>query len=425
MRLSLPLFAFLTLLTLMVPARGAELLPADRSLEEVIDHYIDAKLQAAGVAAVGQAEDTTLVRRLMLDLVGRIPVAVEAKAYSTNTEADKRAKLVDRLMASPTFARHQADQFDTLLMDGTKLSMREYLLTAFRENRPWDRMFRDMIVGEAGDEKQTGSIQFLKARATDIDKLTNEVSVVFFAHSVNVSCAKCHDHPLVADWTQNHFYGMKSFFNRLYDNGGFMGEKDYGLVSYNTKEGAPRDARLMFLTGEEVTEPAATEPNDKEKKEEKQLLEDLKKNKQPPPAPKFSRRGLIVDVALKPDADGKSFFSRAIVNHLWNRYFGRGLVAPVDQMHSGNSPSHPELLDWLARDFAAHGYDVRRLTRGILMSRAYSRSSVWNSNEKPLAELFAVATPRPLSPLQYGTTLRLGEHEPRLSISGGSVGRRG
>lgn len=111
--------------------------------------------------------------------------------------------------------------------------------------------------------------------------------------------------------------------------------------------------------------------------------------------------------------DGHPYFARAIVNHVWRRLLGRGLVSPTDQMHSGNDPSHPELLAWLARDMQTHGYDLKRLIRGIVLSEAYARSSRWESEAaRPADDLFAVAIVRPLNPWQYGTTLKLAATNP-------------
>jgi hypothetical protein len=307
-------------------------------------------------------------------------------------------------MASPAFNRQQTAEFDALLMDGTRQSLREYLAKAFGENRTWDRMFREMLVGEPDDPKQQGAIRFVAARAKDQDKLTNDTSVLFFG--VNVSCAKCHDHPLVPAWKQDHYYGMLSFFSRTFDVGEFLGEREYGNVNFKTVDGESRDAKLMFLTGTVLDEPPSQEPDEGAKKEEKKRIEELKKNKEPPPAPSYSRRAALVEAALKDEQS--EFFARAIVNHVWNRFFGRGLVNPLDQMHLENTPSHPELLAWLARDMKQSGYDLKRLIRGIVLSEAYCRSSRWDSAaERPADDLYAVAQLRPLKPWQYGTLLKL------------------
>jgi hypothetical protein len=382
---------------------AAELQPPDRPIAEVVDHYVDLNLKAAGVGAAEQADTANILRRTVLDLVGRIPTAAEAKQYLADERPNKREATVDRLIASPSFARHQANELSTLLMGKPDDKLLKYLKVAVEENRPWDQIFRDLIAGE--DEHTR---EFLKTRVKDLDRLANDASVVFFG--VNVSCAQCHDHPLVSEWTQAHFFGMKSFFSRTFENGDFLGERDYGLVSYKTTGGEDKTAQLMFLTGTVLEEPEEKKLTDDEKKKEKELLEQLKKDKKAPPAPVFSRRAQLTDVALRDEERG--YFARSIVNRVWARLFGRGLVAPVDQMHPENPASHPELLEWLARDLITHGYDLRRLTRGLVLSKTYSVSSRWHSDEHPAPDLFAVANVRPLTPLQYATSLRLASMSP-------------
>jgi hypothetical protein len=386
-----------------------DLLMADTPVEQAIDHFIDARLQRVGVSPAPQADDANLLRRTSLDLIGRIPTAAEARAYVELADNGKRLKLVERLLTSPAFVRQQVAEFDALLMDGTKSSLKGYLTRAFQENRSWDRMFRDMVAGESDDSQQKGAIRFVASRAKDQDKLTVDTSVLFFG--VNVSCAKCHDHPLVADWKQDHYYGMLSFFSRTFEVGEFFGEREYGSVSFKTVEGESKDAKLMFLTGTVVDEPPSAEPDNSAKREEKKRIEEWKKKKEPPPPPSYSRRSALVEAALADDQS--AFFARAIVNHLWNRFFGRGLVNPVDQMHAENAASHPELLAWLARDVQASGYDLKRLIRGIVLSQAYARSSRWDSaDRRPPDSLLAVAIVRPLKPWQYGTSLLVATQSP-------------
>ena len=387
---------------------AADLLSPDRSIQDAVDHYVNQRISESKVTPAKPTTDVNLIRRTTLDLVGRIPTLQEVRAFVESTEAAKREKLTDRLIDSTSFVRHQTNEFDAMLMYGTGRNLQAYLKTAFESNRSWDDMFRDMLLGDQKDENQRSATEFVRSRARDLDKLANQTSVAFFG--INVSCAKCHDHPLVSEWTQEHFFGMKSFFSRTFENGDFIGERDYGIVKYKTTSGEEKTARLMFLSGAVVDEPETKEPSDADKKNEKKQLEELKKKKQPPSAPKFSRRTQLVDVALR---DGENrFFAKSIVNRLWYRFYGRGLVSPVDQMHPENAPSHPDLLDWLARDLIAHKYDLRRLIRGLVLTQTYARSSRWDSAERPDADLFAVANVRPLSPHQYAATLRFASMNP-------------
>jgi hypothetical protein len=408
-----PVFAVAGLVLLTpLAAQADDLISSDRPIAEVVDHYIDQALRKVPIKAAPRADDATLLRRLTLDLDGRIPTAAESRAYIASTDPDKRDRLVDRLMASPAFVRHQATELDAMLMAGSKGSLREYLLAAAGENRPWDRIFREILLPDQSDKVQKAAALYLRQGLRDLDRLTADVSSTFFG--VNISCAQCHDHPLVRDLKQDHFYGMKSFLSRTFVNGNggdsFLGERGYGTIRFKTTDDVEKQAKLMFLTGRRVEEPDAKELSKEEQKKEKEGLERSKKDKVPPPPPKFSARAKLVELALGPG--DREFFSRAIVNRIWYRLFGHGLVMPLDQMHSANPSSHPELLAWLARDVARHGYDLRRLIRGLVLSEAYSRSSRWDGADQPRPSVFAVALVRPLTPMQMGTSLRLATADP-------------
>ena len=415
MRMLRTALAFGMLLIVSMPVTGAvDLLSADRPIGEVVDHYLELALRGEGMKPAPAADDAAIIRRLTLDLAGRIPTAAEARAYLESTDPHKKDRLIDRLMASPGFVRHQATELDAMLAAGEKGSIREYLVKAVGDNRPWDRIFRDLMLPDETDKTRKAAAVYLRTRVKDADRLTVDVSSTFFG--VNISCAQCHDHPLVNDWKQDHFYGMKGFFDRTFVNGrgegGFLGEHGYGTVKFKTTEGVERQARLMFLTGRKIEEPENKGSTSDERKKEKELLERALKAKEPPPAPTFSARAKLVEVALQPG--DRDFFARAIVNRVWNRLFGRGLVMPLDQMHSANPPSHPELLAWLARDTIDHGYDLRRLIRGLVFSRAYARSSRWDGEAAPRPSLFAVAVVRPLTTMQLASSLRVATADPAV-----------
>jgi hypothetical protein len=413
------------LLFACLPAPAADdpaknLLPPDVPVERAVDHYIDAALAAAKVRPVPPADDAALLRRLTLDLVGRIPTPTEVQDYLASKDPDKRIKLVDRLMASPAFARHQALEFTTLLQadTGNKRKgapaggLRDYLASAFAENRPWDRIFRELLLPDPSNPKTRGADEFLRSRIKDLNRVTIDVSTVFFG--VNISCAQCHDHPHVHDWKQDHFYGMKAFFARTVDKGGRLLERDQGVVKFIPNKGKEKVAPVMFLTGKVVEEPKALPPAPKTKE---------KKDKQVRPAPgkpgkadntavstKPGLRAKLVELALEPGQ--REYFARAVVNRVFYRLLGRGLVMPLDQMHSANPPSHPELLNWLARDLIEHRYDLRRLVRGLVLTNVYARGSRWEDGEAPEDRLFAVAQVRPLTPMQLAVSLSVAAADP-------------
>lgn len=396
-----------------VIARAQEsLLPENRPLEQAIDYYVAAGLKEANVVPARAADDAEFLRRLTLDLVGRIPTLAELHEYTGSSEPDKKVKAIDRLMASAGFPRHQAQEFAAMfhMQEGRrapKSGIYDYFLGSMTENRGWDRIFREMMLPDDSDPKQKGAGDFLKARVKELDRLTIDTSIAFFG--VNVSCAQCHDHPHVPAWTQDHFYGLKSFFARSVESGSFIGEKDFGLVKYIPNKKAEKIAPVMFLTGKTIDIPTA-EPSKEEKKKDQDRFETAKKEKKAPAPPEVSLRAKLVETALEPDQ--RMFFSRAIVNRVYHRLLGYGLVMPLDQMHLENPASHPELLLWLARDMENHQYDLRRLIRGIVLSDTYARTSRWEGDQVPADKLFAVAVVRPLTPMQMGSSLKVATLNP-------------
>ncbi len=405
---------FVSISVARAQAKKPALLPPSESIDKAIDHYVDGLIREDKQTSAPLPDDANLVRRLTLDLVGRIPTWHETRQYLESKSPDKKRELIDRLMSSPAYARHQAQEFLVFLQNSEpnrkgakKGPLYDYLHASIKENRPWDEMFRDMILAEEND-KTKGASEFLKSRVKDLNRLTVDVSIAFFG--VNVSCAQCHDHPHVEAWTQDHFYGMKSFFSRTVDVGAYLGEKDFGNVKYVPNKGAEKVSPVMFLTGKALDVPGMKEPTAEEKKKDQARIDDAKKAKKAPAPPKFSLRAKFAENAL--EASQRHFFARAIVNRLWQRFYFRGLVTPLDQMHIENPASHPQLMDWLARDLIDHKYDLKRLTRHLVMTQTYARSSRWDKETFPAEHYFALAQVRALTPMQLATSLKIASADP-------------
>jgi hypothetical protein len=363
----------------------AEESPAKSDYQAVaaeIDRRLEAHWQERGIAPTQAADEVTVFHRLMLDLTGRIPTRTEWEAYLADKAApdERYQKAVKQLLDGPEFPLHEGAVLEEMVQGDVAGNPEfiDYFRRSLRQRKGWDVVFREMMLGPWKTDEVQAAARFLESRAKDLDRLTTDSTRVFFG--VDVSCARCHDHPLVDDWKQDHYYGMASFFNRTTGSKGNLGEKSEGDVSFKTGLGTQKTAALMFLSGRVVTEPPA---------------EEAKKNK-------FSRREQLVTIAL----EEKTFLSRSLVNRMWRQFFGRGLVHPVDQMHSGNPPSVPGLLEYLANDLVASGYDIQRLIGAIVSTKAYRLSSRWDS-AAPLPDegQFAVARLRLLSPRQYALSL--------------------
>lgn len=404
--------------TFSAPAKGDDLLPPNRPIPEVIDHYIDLKLKNEKIAPAPQADDATFVRRLYLDLAGRIPTTFEARQFIESTDPMKRTKLIGDLVASPEFVRYNATEFDVMLRNDnpTGGSVRGYLLAAFKENRPWDQIFRELMgVSETADP--TKPQQYLTNRFKDRDGLTRDVSSVFFG--LNVTCAQCHKHPYVKSLTQDYYFGMREFFATSFEIQGHLFDRKYVKPSeFKSKSGTMVPVKMMFLNGKSAENDGEkvadlSKAADEESKAIEQLAKtfDIKKSNLPV-KPKFISRVKLVEMAL--DAENRDRFARNMVNRLWYRFYGRGLVMRPDQVHVANPPSHPELLEWLTRDFLAHKYDLKHLIAGLVASKAYSRSSQWQDDSPPATNLFAVAPIRPLTPMQWGNSFYLVNNPSRI-----------
>ena len=404
---------FIAALRIPLSLAGNEtLLPPEESIQNAIDHYVQQAIDSNGIPTAGPASDEAILRRTTLDLAGRIPTRAEQEWYESLPPEQRREKLVDRLLQLPDAAFHAANELDSMLLPNKPYDgeFRKYLLWATQQNRSWDQMFRDILEAKATDGPLKGANPFLRSRIRQVDDLTNDTAILFFG--VNVSCAKCHDHPLVADWQQDHFYGMRAFFSRTYQTKkNVVAEKFFDEVKFKTTAGDEKIAAYMFLTGDVLPDGTPTFSEDERKALEEKVRNAEQKEESEVPVPGFSPRRRLIELALH-DRNA-AFFSKNIVNRIWARMFGRGLVNPLDQMHSGNPPSHPELLEWLARDIKQHGYYLTRLVRGIALSKAYARSSEWTSAaEPPPGQYLAVAQSRPLTPRQLAASLRIATYGP-------------
>jgi hypothetical protein len=318
------------------------------------------------------ANDADFLRRAYLGLHGVIPTSARARTFFADAAPDKRAKLIDELLADPQYARWMAVRFDVMLMERrgevhTKSQpWREWLEQCFLENKPWNVLVSEIITPDGGDEKTRHLARWLLEREADQNTLTKDASRLFLGR--DMGCAQCHDHPRIDDYLQRDYAGLQAFFSRTYmfrpdeAKPAFVGEQAAGDTAYTsvfTKVGGGTKPRLP---GEaEVNEPPGGEwvvpPDPKDKKVR--------------PIPKESRRALLA-TAFR---DGKNpAFRRNIANRLWAVVFGRGLVEPLDLQHSANPPAIPVLLDLLAEQIAAMNFDMKAFMRELALTDAFQRT---------------------------------------------------
>jgi Protein of unknown function (DUF1549)/Protein of unknown function (DUF1553) len=337
-----------------------------------IDKAIEAKLVGDPAPP---ATDAEFLRRISLDLAGMIPTSVEARAFLDDPSPYKRPKLIDRLMAGPEYARRMQDVFDATLMerrDDTHVPAPEwqaFLLRAFADNLPYDQLVTAVLSADGTDPKTRGAAKFYLDRLADPNLLTRDVGRMFLGR--DLQCAQCHDHPLIEDYKQAHYYGIFAFLNRtaLFEDDqkvSVLAEKAEGDVTFTSvfKKKVTHNTGPRILDGPVVEEPSV--PKGAE------YLVAPDKQKKVRTIPRYSRRA---ELASGLTSEAVPEFSRNIVNRLWAMMMGRGLVHPVDLHHSENPPADAKLLELMAREFVATRYDVKAFLRELALTRVYQRSS--------------------------------------------------
>lgn len=341
---------------------------AQAPLHERIDQALEAP-PAPPLAAT--CSDGEFLRRIYLDLTGSVPTVSVTKAFLADTNPDKRTLLVDRLLASPQFIRHMTTTFDVMLTErrrGKDIKQEDwlkYLFDSFAQNKPWDRLAREILAADGTEEKIRTAAKFYLDREGEPNLLTRDVGRMFFG--MDLACCQCHDHPLVDTYAQSDFYGLYAFLSR-----GTLFTDKQKTVFYAEKAEGDVKFTSVFTKQQDETRPCL--PGDFEI-EEPVFARGQEYNVAPAdgvrPVPKFSRRAILAESAT---SGSNRQFNRNIANRLWAMMMGRGLVEPLDMHHLDNPPSHPELLDLLAGEIVRMKFDMRAFLRELALSRAYQRS---------------------------------------------------
>ena len=323
----------------------------------------------------GPTNDHEFLRRVYLDLVGRIPTTEELRAFANSEEANRRQRVIDGLIASQEFNKHFTSVLDVMFMErrgGSRIPQSEwvsFLGQAVNEQWPLDKLVRQIIAAD-GTGPLRGAAKFLLQREVEPNALTRDIGRLFFGR--DLQCAQCHDHPNITDYEQSEYFGIYAFVNRSYlfedaaDNKkSYVGERGVGEVDFESvfapDEGSSR-ASPKLLNG------LALDVDSKFMADDAYIRAP---SKTAAGVPKFSRRGQLARLITHPDNE---HFAKNIANRLWAQMFGRGIVHPLDFHHSENPPSHPALLKLLADEFVRGGFDYRELLRQIALSDTYQRS---------------------------------------------------
>lgn len=303
-----------------------------------------------GLSPSPPCDDAEFFRRIHLNTLSTLPRPEDVRAFLADASADKREKAIDAVLKRPEYVSAWAHKWGDLLLNSRQTggkkgmwSLHNWLRASFRANKPMDVMISELITA-IGSPYQNGPANFYKIGGPD--EWTESTAQVFLG--IRLQCARCHNHPYES-LLQADYYAMKAFFGRV----GKKPSQEFGIAGGDTvifvrdsgEVAHPRTGRVM------KPKPVGGAPVDD---------------------PIDRRRALAGWISSR---DNRAL-ARNLVNRYWGYYFGRGLVNPIDDLRGTNPASNPQLLDALADDLIAHGYDIKHLLRTIMRSKVYQLGAV-------------------------------------------------
>jgi len=340
---------------------------AESPSHNFIDELVLAKLRSLRLVPSPRADDATFIRRAFLDTIGVLPTPDETRAFVADQAADKRDRLIDKLLERPEFVDYWTYKWcDLLLVNSEKLSpaamwsYHNWIRNQVAANMPWDRLVASLLTS-SGSTLENGATNFFVLHEDPLE-LAENTSLAFLG--LSIGCARCHNHPL-EKWTNDQYFGMANLFSRV-----------------RRKTGS--DAGLQFVFASDSGE----------------LIQPLRGKPQPPrpldgaaiPFEKTSdRREVVAAWVTSPE---NPYFARAITNRVWANFLGRGLVENVDDLRLTNPASNAELHDALADYLIAQKFDLKALMREILRSATYQRASEPTAGNEADSKHYAHYYPR-------------------------------
>jgi hypothetical protein len=333
-----------------------------------IDELVGEKLKKLRILPSGRCTDEEFLRRATIDIAGLLPTEDEYRAFMVDASADKRAKLVDRLLERKEFSEIWAMKWAELLMikttnqfsNKTAFLYYTWLTDRISNNVPLDKIVQELLSASGGTLKNPAAAYFQVER--DTLKTAENVAQVFCG--IRTQCAQCHNHPFDR-WTMDDYYSFAAFFAQV----GRKPGEDYREVIVFDRGGGevrhPVGGRNMapkFLGGATPTIPAGTD-----------------------------RRELLAQWLTSPE---NPYFATSVANRIWAQFFGAGIIEPVDDIRVSNPPSNPELFQTLGAKLTEYQFDFKRLVRDICNSEAYQRSCERNESNAADERNFAHASAR-------------------------------
>ncbi len=354
-----------------------------------LDRHIDSVLKREGLEPSKQATDAAFLRRIHLDMTGKIPEREEVLEFINDGSPNKRSEKIDELVGSKESVAYWTQIWVNWLIgrrddgDDHRIGLSDWVSDALDTNMPYNQFVSELVAAD-GETKDNAAGNYVLRYERSPVFLTSHTSRLFLG--LPMQCAECHDHKTEA-WLQEDFYGVAAFFTGIKseEKEEFQGMDMVGnpkmMQNFLIKNSANERMATYEFDGTRETVPPRFLDNNEEYKGE------LTK-----------KREALAEWMTAPT---NPYFSKAIVNRIWKHFMGRGFVEPVDGFGVENRPTNPALLEWLAEDFLMHGYDLQHLMRTILNSKTYQRSSETNESNKDDEIYYSHAYMKPLSAEQF------------------------
>lgn len=324
-------------------------------VKNFIDEHVFANLKQIGVPPSPICDDSTFLRRVSLDIAGRLPTSEETKDFLASKEPDKRDRFIDALLNSPDYADYFANKWTALLKNQrsdkaditANFAFHAWMRDNLLANTPYDQIVRQ-ILASTGTIVSNPPVAWYK-RVKEPTTQLEDVAQLFLG--VRMQCAQCHHHPF-EKWTQAEYYHLAAFFSQI-------GRKPTSIAGEDLifhKRGVAQTEHRKTLV---MLKPAGLG--------EPEL--DI--------APDDDPRLALVDWMSKKD---NPFFAKSLVNRYWKHFFKRGLVEPEDDLRDTNPPTNPDLFDALAKHFTDSDYDLKSVVRLITQSHTYQLSAMPNEH---------------------------------------------
>ncbi|MCH8924373.1 MAG: DUF1549 domain-containing protein, partial [Planctomycetes bacterium] len=320
-----------------------------------VDELVNAKLQRIRVLPSESCNDEVFLRRVTIDITGLLPAVEEYHAFMADTDPEKRAKLVDRLLERKEFSEIWAMKWANLLMVKTSNQVSyksmflysNWLTNQISTNVPLNEMVQNLLSASGGTFSNPATNYYQIERNTL--KTAENVAQVFMG--IRTQCSQCHNHPFDR-WTMNDYYSFAAFFAQI-----------------GRKQGADYRETIVFNSGGgEVKHPLGG-----------RVMPPKFLGGAVPDVAGKDRREVLVKWLASPE---NPYFATSVANRVWAHFFGLGIVEPVDDVRVSNPASNPELFQALGEKLTSYNYDFKQLVRDIANSHAYQRASQANASNE-------------------------------------------